>query len=340
MVSIDSYKLSCDIGSVLHLDTDRMTEENKRLPIRKDDLVITDPVRIKQHSIVNPCTGIKRITIDETRRRVILEGSAKVLQEQYREGITLNTFERMIDGYNRTDIIRLDPVEVLKSGELFTADISKNMTMDEPIPEYVSALHRLRCNNRYQVDQYKNDGRSVNGIVFKGKQRSFNERLIFYDKQKDVARDKDKEFRKYAGDYSSVLRSETNLNQVRRIKKYFGSNRLEDVFGSPVNANLMLFEKIVSRASNDLLRLFEETEGMRLHDIEKLKGRETIIRDYCGGDFDLVEEFIRHHLSAGSNPSRYFSEYRSIWQSMERVNARTINFTEKHIEEIRLKLAS
>lgn len=340
MVALDSYKISFSLDAVLHLDTDRMKETDERLPVRRDDLVITDPVRIKQHSIVNPATGIKRILVDETRGRVLLEGSAKVLRDQYGQGITLNTFERVIDGYNRTGIIQLDPAEVLATGECFTIDVSKNMRMQDPISDYVSAMYRLRCNPGYHVEKYDNDGRGANGITFKGRQKSFNERLILYDKQKDLARDKDKELRKYAPDYEGVLRCEMNLNQRRRIRHYFGSDRLQDVLTSPVNANLLLFEKIVSKGSPALLRLFEETEGMKLHEIEKLKGRETIIRDYCGGDFLLVREFIKHHLSSGSNPSRYLSEYQQIWQRMDKRNIKVIEFTERHIEEIKIKLAS
>jgi predicted nucleic acid-binding OB-fold protein len=313
-----------------------MTQNVTTLPVEKGGLITSDPVQIVTYTAKDIGTGIKRVTVDERKGTVILEGSAKVLQEQYREGITLDTFERVIDTYNGTGIIRLDPSQVMETGELFTVDVSKNMQMSEQIPEYISALNGLRGNTRYQVDQYQNDNVTVNGIVFKGKARRPRERMIFYDKRKDVSRDKT--LCRFVDQFTGTLRAERNFTQFKSMRDVFGSNRLQDVLTSQANPTLLLFEKIVSKAPDSFLRLFNETEGMTLHEVERLKGRETIIRDYCCMDIDLVKEFIRQRVKG--KLSRYFKEYREVWSALDITETRVVEFVEKHIQEIRLKLAS
>ena len=340
MTSVDSYKIGFDIGILKDISFSRMSKNTYEPGTTSDDGSIEGiKTTFKQvkHSIVNPKKGIKLIEVNETTGRVIIQGSAKVLKDQYKEGINLETFDQVINEYNSTGIIQVDPGDVLTFGEFFTVDISKNMTMDEPVPGYISSLYRLGCNSQYKVDQYRDGGKFVNGVTFRGKQRSFKERLIFYDKEKDIARDKD--LRQYSGQYEKVLRAEMNLAQLRRIRHYFSSNNVSTVLSSQVNANYNLFMKVVSKSSNDLLRLFNETEGLELRYIEKLKGRERIIIEYCQMNWDLVDEFLKTKVKGGSI-TRYRSEYRKVYLSIKDQETPSIEFIDKHIEEIKLKLVA
>ena len=294
-----------------------------------------DKARQDKYFCKNPDLGIKRIEVNETTNKVILEGSAKVLRDQYYEGINLNTWERVIKGYNDTGLIKLDPVEVMNNAELFSVDVSANMVMDKEPWQYITAMKMMKLDERYEVTEYKNPGsKSVNGITFRGPQRSFKERQIFYDKEKDVSREP--ELRKHIGKFKNVLRVEMNLQQLKRIRHYFGKNTLQDVLNSKVNANYDLFKKINSKASMSLLRLFNECEDMPLYQVEKLKGRETIIRDICQMDWDLVVEWIKSKVKG--NPSRYVKEYRDIFMSMANKEGKVLQFSSPLMDELSNKL--
>ena len=336
MVAIDSYKMSFDIGIIKDVDFSRFDRQiNLSGTTAEDELLNVEKAKQDKYFCVNPGYGIKRIEVNETTNKVILQGSAKVLKDQYYEGINLNTWERVIQGYNDTGYIKLDPGDVMKNAELFSVDVSANMVMDREPWEYIRAMKMLKVNERYEVKDYQNPGsKTVNGITFKGSQRSFKERQIFYDKEKDVSREK--ELRQYIGKYKNVLRVEMNLQQLRRIRYYYEKNTLQDVLNSQTNANYLLFEKINSKASMSLLRLFDETEGMPLYQAEKLKGRETIIRDICLMDWDLVIQWIKSKVKG--NPSRYTKEYREVFMSMANEGGKILELHSPLMDELISKL--
>lgn len=338
MNSIDSYKLTLDVGTLKDVNFGKFDRQiNIPGATSGDEILPVNIAKQDKYVCVNPGFGIKRIEINDTTNRMILQGSAKVLKEQYFEGINVNTFERVIQAYNDTGLIKLDPVDVMQSAELFSVDVSKNMVMDREPWQYIRALKMLRVNERYQVAEYRNPGsKAVNGITFKGHQRSFKERQIFYDKETDVG--KDPEMRQYVGKFRNVLRAEMNLVQLRRIRHYFGSNMLQDVLKSDTNANYLLFEKINSKASNNLIRLFDEFEGVPLYQVEKIKGRETIIRDICLMDWDLIVQWIKSKVQG--KPSRYMKEYRELYQGMLQQESKGVllHLNNPLLEELTTKL--
>jgi len=350
MTSIDSYKLTFDSGIVKDISLSKYdrteytsaSQNNELLNIEKPKqnhyellyrivkdtslskydrteytgarqdnelLNIERPKQIK-YNCKNPELGIQKIELNETSNKVILQGSAKVLRDDYYQGINTNTWGRVIDSYNNTGLINLDPVEVFNNAELFSVDISDNLKMEHHPSKYIETLKLLNVNERYHVTDFRNRGKKVNGITFQGKQRTFKERQIMYEKLAEILTIP--ELRKYAGEYSNVLRVEMNLQQLRRISHYFGSNKLCDVLTSENNANYQLFEKINSKASVEVLKLFKESEGMTLSTFEKQVGRETIIEKYCLENWDTVNDFIRSKQKS-RNPSRKKKEYRETY---------------------------
>ena len=333
MVAIDSYKISLGIDALKDVNFGKFDRQiNVSGETADTELLQVEKAKKDVYFCVNPGYGIKRIEINETGNRVILQGSAKILKEQYFEGINLNTWKRVIEGYNNTGYVKLDPVEVLNNAELFSVDVSANMTMTREPWQYIKALRMLQTNERYEVKEYRNPGsKDVNGVTFRGVQRSFKERQIYYDKQKDVAREP--ELRQYIGKYNNVLRVEMNLQHLRRIRHYFGKNTLQDVLHSKANANYQLFEKINSKASMNLLRLFNDFDGIPLYQVEKIKGRETIIRDICLMDWDMVVQWIKVKLNS-KKPYRYINEYRELFNSMLAQSGKVLDFSSPLLDEL------
>jgi len=75
---------------------------------------------------------------------------------------------------------------------------------------------------------------------------------------------------------------------------------------------------------------------MPLYQVEKLKGRETIIRDICQMDWDLVVEWIKSKVKG--NPSRYVKEYRDIFMSMANKEGKVLQFSSPLMDELSNKL--
>jgi len=336
MTSIDSYKIGLDIGVLQDVNFNKFERQINVPGITvEDELLNVEKANQDKYFCVNPGYGIKRIEINEKANQVILQGSAKVLKDQYFEGINLNTWERVVKGYNNTGYVKLDPVEVLNNAELFSVDVSANMTMDREPWEYIRALRMLKVNEKYESREYKNPGsKSVNGITFRGSQRSFKERQIFYDKETDVSREP--ELRQYVGKYRNALRVEMNLQQLRRIRYYFGQNSLQDVLNSKINANYLLFEKINSKASKNLLQLFDRYEGMTLQEVERIMGQDQIIRDICLMDWDMVVQWLKS-MQKG-NPVRKRKQYRERYLMLASEGGKLLELNSPLLDELIDKL--
>lgn len=311
MTSIDTYKLSFDLGIVKDIALSRYDTSERKKGRNDNELFNVESPSNTIYSCDKLGLGIQRIQVNGSTNEVILKGSAKVLRDQYYEGINLNTWERVIQGYNDTGLIKLDPVDVLNNAKLLSVDVSANMVMDQEPWQYITAMNMIKVNEKYKVEPWKNQGKNVNGISFRGNQRSFKERLIFYDKEKEL--NNTKELRQYSDQYKNVLRAEMNFTEFRRIRHYYEKNTLQAVLNSKVNANYLLFEKINSKASMAILRLFQgHYEGMTPLQLIKERGMETIIKEDCHMDWDTVNEFILL-IQKSRNPSRMRKSFRETY---------------------------
>ena len=267
--------------------------------------------------------GCKSIEIDNLKRDVVVELSAKILKGGYFDLININTVNQCFDTINSIGIVKLKTNDVIDQAMLLRADVTKNLVVKGPLSQYVEALNHLRVNNRYKVDTYRQ--KNNNGIVFQGKQSSFKERMIFYDKAIDVSRDKllqaEVSLPKLLNDFSHVLRCETNIAQLRKIRELCGGgNSLLSVLKSDANPNLYLFNKVNSKSVN--LELFSQFDGMPFYQVEKLMGQQQIIKE-LQYDMDLIYQFIESRVRG--NVSRYKRRYRSLCYEMQQGRADAIN---------------
>ena len=174
----------------------------------------------------------------------------------------------------------------------------------------------LPITDKYNVGRYKGVGNR--GVVFAGTQKTFKERQIFYDKLKDIFRDK--ELRKVVPgatlekQFTNVLRVETNFTDFKHIRKYFNSdNKLIQMLKSEATPNLSVFDKITTKVPIDL-RIFKEWEGLKFYEIEKLEGRKHIIQLF-NYDIGTIVSFIENKVDGGI--SRYKKEYLKLIMQMQ-----------------------
>lgn len=310
MIRLDSIKIEVPESAIKHV--------GKGLPHTMNMLgeVITSEIySVPKNQLP---FGVRSIQVRERdgSRTAIVETSAKILKDQYYDMITENTVDRYLHELNKNGLVLFTP-ELIDSSRVLTMDVTQNLQIGNMIPSYVSAMSCIPITDKYNVTAYKGTGNM--GVVWAGKQKSFKERQIFYDKLKDIARDNKLRKHVHSKDlqrFKGVLRVEGNFTSFKKIREYTGTdNVLMDVLKSDKNVNVLLFDKITRNVSTVNLSLLSEWDGMPLYQIEKREGQKGIIRTF---DYDMVKirAFIRDRVSG--NISAYLKSYRNLCNAMKR----------------------
>jgi hypothetical protein len=245
---------------------------------------------------------------------VILEVSAKALKNDYSEGININTFEQLIDNLNKSNVVKLDASVIYNEGKLLRADVTDNVKFDTyQGKNFYTDMACIPLPNKYDITSY-NRVKNL-GLVFKGKQKSFKERQIFYDKITELVSNKNgKAFlnsintSKVFKDFKNTIRTEGNFNQLKTIRKYIGSNELSDVLCSNAKVNYDLFKKITKQADSEVLQIFDKYEGMKLSAIIDDIGRKGLIKE-ANYNWQYIEAYLKHKV-----PGNYRREIQKFKQ--------------------------
>jgi len=95
---IDSNSIQVPFDAINHIDTTHLTHK----PEVKNGQTIKDLYSITSKELP---VGLSGITIDNNRQVVKISGSAKLLDENYLDGVNINTFEKYIDKINELGIV-------------------------------------------------------------------------------------------------------------------------------------------------------------------------------------------------------------------------------------------
>jgi hypothetical protein len=338
MIRLDSVKFLIGSDSIQHIDTNRM-EKNIKTPPGTDVYYETYSTETA------PGIGFKRVSFNTKTNEAILELSGKVLKDQYYELINKNSIERVFNEVNKVSPITFNVGNAIDKTKVLSMDCTDNLKLSREPIDYIMALNQIRINERYNVQDYKAPGKNV-GIDIRGKQKTFKERQIFYDKQINIISDKFLKKEPYHSalvfQHKGVLRVETNLTSFERIRNFArATTMLKDILTSDAKPNFAIFEKITKH--NSSIQLLLELDngrfaGMNLNEIEKRIGREQIIK-LCNFDMNLIIQFIKQARGKGSNNSKVIKEYRNLLCEIMPTEGKIITLRNDLIDEIRLKLA-
>lgn len=311
MIRIDSIKIEGPANVLKDIDKTRFCTKQSFDP---DGVILSDKLNIEGKDINR--SGLNSIQFDNRKQTLTVALSSKILAENYYELININTIDQVFDTINKTGIVSIDKSK-LDDFTIHTVDFTTNIKGSHKPDEYIQALKLMSLNSRYKVDTFKgkNDDKHKTGIVFTGRQSSFKERCIMYEKITEIVKDKNfisglKSPLQVINQFSNVLRTENNVCQHRKIREYTNTqNTLISVLNSQViNPNFKLFQKIktLSGVQTDL---FSYNPDMTLLQIEKIEGRKQIIKE-LGFDMDLITDFLRKHVKG--NVSNYKKQYRIL----------------------------
>lgn len=306
MIKLDSITTETSLDCLVnHNDSFVNSQQSERGVLTSDKMLWKKPL-----------FGVKTIAIDSLNNTLVIDASAKVLKDQYYDMINLNTIDRFVDEINKSGVVQIDKDKFINQSIVRKVDTTINTHPHKSLETYFSSLSYLPITDKYNVGRYKGVGNR--GVVFAGTQKTFKERQIFYDKLKDIFRDK--ELRKVVPgatlekQFTNVLRVETNFTDFKHIRKYFNcDNKLIQMLQSTSTPNLSVFDKITTKVPIDL-RLFKEWEGMKFYEIEKLEGMKHIIQLF-NYDIGTIKTFIEARV--GGNVSRYIKRYTQTLMTMQ-----------------------
>lgn len=340
MLKLDSVKVKLEEDSIKDINFECFNENIKSSYQPK---IFSDDVEKqidKKEYIVNKRYlpfGVKNISVIEIpklkKTNIIIEMSAKILKSNYFELINENTICEAMNNLNKTKAIKLYETEIL-NGNILKLDTTNNLIVSNEIQKYLDNLFLYKINHKYEVKNY-----GKQGIVFirDVKTSYLKDRLIFYDKQKEII--KDKELLKYIklDKFKNCLRCEGNHRHFSQIKRGLKTQilQLDNVLQNNTKVNYNAFKRITNK--NDVQEsLFTEYQELGLQATINMIGIEGIIKR-CNYDTKIYRKYIRSKLSKNTKPTKQYNNFKKVHKyllSKENGNIKEANMLMQEIKEL------
>lgn len=336
-MNLDSLKLSVKTDGIADINKAYFRRNEEMKP--NGDMMKQSFIFDEKAASVKLPMGLKAITFNiyapGRESELLIELSAKILKGDYPKLINIDTFERMADSVN-TAAISFHPDSLLNA-KVLRADITDNVKLSRPPKEYIESLNiKSRYNSKWNVKKYDYQGLTFIKDV---KSAELKDRLIAYDKNLEIQRDKEMMKFLKADTFKNVLRFESNQRHFSTMRRHLNLDKKADVtlrnyFESAGKVNLKILDDLTN-VNSELIERYSELD-LKYKEIEKLEGRRNIIIQ-CNYDMKLIRLFVRSHYSRKSNPSRVYKEYRELIDSM--VSGKNEKIPESElIEEIKALL--
>ena len=305
-----------------------------------DRFITTNIVDAKGNELQNKSSltttgvvGFKSSIVDNRQQQTIFEFSAKILGPDYFQGINLGTIQQVADIINNSKLLTIDPYKFIESAEVLKLDATDNLRPEITGEKLYNTLALLPISKKYKVTHHENN--KTSGIEWWGQQKTVRDRMILYDKTKNLIGDKELRKQPYAvkvfNDFKDVVRVESNHAQLKDLRQLYGSTNLLDILGSNAKVNYQRFTSITAKTTE--IRLFTEFDGMKWNEIVKREGFRGIC-ERCNMDWFLIDRFIRIH-----NTNNYRSvrpELRAYYNTLNQ-NTRIVDFDViQHIKDLLL----
>ena len=307
MVRLDSCKMKLTLDIVKDFDISKYDLEsriNRQEEIKKHSFILQDEYKT---------IGLKYLEIKDLAGYCILEVSGKILRDKYYEGININTIEQVFDTINSLNFIKFDK-SYLDKVEVLRCDVADNLQVKHKVDVYLDVLSQC-MNPNYVISEYnRKSGRSV---VFDKMVKSYKNRMTFYDKGKEIMKDKQLLKALSQSDierFNNVLRCEQNITSFDRMRKSFktSDNKLINILSSQQKVNYDTFNEIVSRIPEIVfIPKFQHFKSEI-----KYFGMLTICQK-CQFDESLLYKHIRSYERKNVYYSRWHREFKNFLQSIK-----------------------
>lgn len=305
MIRIDSNKMIVPFDCIDYFNADAYIES----PAKKKG---GEEIGHASWQINNAIVGLKSIKVVPEAGKVEIETSAKILHDDYFEGININTIERVIESINDTGLISIKE-GAIEQARFHSFDTTQNIPWQgRKIDDLFDALSFIPINTRYKRNliNVKEQGKTM---IFQGNQKTIQCRMVNYDKHKELLNNKQEKFLQSCKNPNALLnsalgivrvesrnteyktiRNRLQLTDAKEVKGKAEAPRLLSVLNSSVNPNYNLIETITNPRSIQQLEIFERFRDadMKMHDVVRIRGMEGIIED-CAYNIELIRAFAK-----------------------------------------------
>lgn len=312
MISLDSVKISVDVEALKDYNLSKFDRNTKE----------TDRKKVQWLTSKEQQLGLKGVKVFDGN--VEIETSAKILRDQYLEGLNNCTFERYIDEINKSGLVEFDTSKFRDTAQIQKLDITTNIYPTD-IEKTIRDLSVYSTEKGYMVKPYNT------GIVAEGKAKSNHERLIAYGKESDLKRPlkSNKELLQHfpIEKAKGILRFETNKRHYKDIRNAFHLGKderlyLKTVLDSDVNVLYDTFNKLYTLEveTSKIIKRKQDTMNELINSERSYQQthKEYFMRDlivYCKYDIDLIMKFVK--LKVKGNLSAYRKEYEQLIKVMQ-----------------------
>lgn len=311
MTTIDTLKLKLPADAILGWDAMKFKKTGGS-PVVNGEKVGGEDWRTGQIA-----WGIKDISINESTGKAILSCSAKALGSKYLDGISIDTYEQLIDAINGTGAITICADTTFSDAEVLSCDASNNIPVSDRF-ETLQAISNIHTS--YDKKTYPLRGNRVETVMFTRQviTTALKDRQRHYDKYTELQGSSNKKFIQSMPDggasmmrqCAGIVRVESMEVSLEGIRKTFGvtSNKLSMVLTSTANIHgarfkriekmtpqLELFDSVVAAADNfDKYDNFVKYIGMRA------------IVEACDGDLRRIKSILsRFNLNVSRSLKSY-----------------------------------
>jgi len=313
----DSLSFNMDTPSNFHFDNDRF---NSVCKFDNNGLVIYETKELKdQHRKEH--FGISKLNIIGDKIEIGISG--KILGDNYKEGITLNTLPDIVRTLNDISGMNITTDGVLRNSFMRTFDNTYNIELDEKdcVGEYIDSLSFGSIGNSKLGAQGYTDESLILQLDTKVKNR-----LLFYNKELEL-RTHSKDFNKVynlSHNFQDTLRVELNIIGMDKMRQNFKlSNdkvRLLDIFSSKENAVWKNFSRFVNTKISekwlfdyDTLTTMEYKHKSHLHEKFFLEEKFKLYK----GNLDRIYKIYEKLYKDGIVPSKEKVKIRTYFKDWE-----------------------
>jgi len=269
---------------------------------------------------------------------VLLNLSAKVLLDNYLEGINQNTIAQAFENYNKVSNVMLNIDKALE-GQFLTCDSFQMIRPNYSISDCINSLTLLRTNNNFDVQLYEQQHNE--GAVLTHQIKTEKRRLILYNKHKELMLKGKSKFlanckapAKILSSTKGLLRVEQNNASIRSIRNRFlittptkelphldiefgaitKKPKIMEVLQSSQNPNYNFMQKYTSSIKQlDIFNSRYKSIDSCLKDL----GRIGLLKE-CNYDFTIVRTYLMQNIGVSKRQiNRQLKQMKETYKNLQ-----------------------
>lgn len=326
MVNIDTMRIVNPIDDYVGIDL-RDTEAKRDFQTDMMGTVLNDRMILRSIGF-----GFNSFEVDALRNEVTLSVSAKILGNDYRDGISIKNIDRIAEIINGYGFAEIKTDSLLRS-QIRRVDPNVNLEVSDIRKCVSSIVQHSAVNRNYLTKHFSRCGRDATlGYQAVRNVKSYKERQIGYAKMLD-SKSKPfwKEYPKALKRFTpNTLRIESNIEQHKQVRKLFcvPDIILGQVLNSSENVNQKIFERIITIGSQ--MALFDDYySNLSLMQIVNDIGYRGLFEMY---DYDLVQVKAWIRLQYPKSKHSYY--YKRVTEEFKRIRKSEFTNSNNYIQEV------